>query len=236
MSVHTFGTPAAPVRQKREIRVTQDVPAFRADDAVLEKIWRTVEEKCAEAGKPRASLVVYQTVRVSGRSSKERHEHEYESVDHLRRSASAPDLLREYSLNVSSPWGDDYRRVRFAAGRSGLASIEASAPDGEWCREVVDAVLDLLRPHHRAYAFTFRGGWIATLTALILLTAGMLVALIDEPNWTPWAVCLTLILLILARDWLLPTADIRVDKHRARVAQPEWPTAAGGSRDEPSAP
>ena len=94
---------------QRSTKLTQQVPAFRADDAVLGQLWRAIEAKCGEAGPPSSSLTVYETERAAGRGTKERHTYEYQSMDDLRRSSNEPALLREYTLSVSSPWGDDYR-------------------------------------------------------------------------------------------------------------------------------
>ena len=122
------------------VTVTQQVPAFRMDDAALERLWCTLEAKCAEAGPTAGRLSVRETVRVAGRRTPEKHEHEYQSIDELRRASSGPVLLRNYRLNVSSPGDDGCRRVSFgAAGGGAAATVEASAPEAPWCREVVDS-------------------------------------------------------------------------------------------------
>ena len=48
------------------VTVTQQVPAFRMDDAALERLWCTLEAKCAEAGPTAGRLSVRETVRVAG--------------------------------------------------------------------------------------------------------------------------------------------------------------------------
>ena len=63
------------------VTVTQQVPAFRMDDAALERLWCTLEAKCAEAGPTAGRLSVRETVRVAGRRTPEKHEHEYQSIE-----------------------------------------------------------------------------------------------------------------------------------------------------------
>ncbi len=232
MSVHDFGKPATRPRQKQDISLTQDVPAFRADDTVLEQVWRAIDAKCAEAGKPSSKLTVYQTVRPAGRGASERHEYGYESIRDLRRSSNGPDLLREYTLGVSSPWGDDFRRVRFSASRIGTASVVASAPDAAWCREAVDAVLDVFRPHTTWYAVVHRMGMTWPFIVYLGVLAAVLTGSLREPpmGYGELAVYLVLLATILIvtfwRDRLFPPADIRVERLPANVAMPDWPSAA----------
>ncbi len=114
------------------VTLTQQVPAFRMDDATLERLWSVLEAKCAEAGPPTGRLTVRERVRGAGRRTPETHEHEYQWVDDLRGASSGPGLLRDYALSVSSPWGDNYRRVRFRAPGGGRAAwLEVSAPEAE---------------------------------------------------------------------------------------------------------
>jgi hypothetical protein len=214
------------------VKLTQPVPAFRIDDAVLERLWRALETKCAEAGPPAGTLSVWETVRVAGRRAPEKHEHEYQSIDELRRASSGPGLLRNYLLRVSSPWGGDHRRVTFHASGGGRAAwVEVNAADAEWCREVVDAVLDLLRPHTVRYAIVHRGE--APYTAIGVVTLVTVVSIVGFQQH-PWFVFLALALqmsfvaLILGRERILPAADIRVRRRAAGVATLESGQAAGG--------
>ena len=232
MSVHDFGKLATRPQPKRDISLTQDIPAFRADDTVLEQVWRAIEAKCAEAGKPSGKFTVYETVRPAGRGTSERHEYEYESLRDLRRSSNGPDLLREYTLSVSSPWGDDFRRIRFSASRIGTASVVASAPDADWCREAVDAVLDAFRPHTTWYAIVHRMGMTWPFIAYLGVLAAMLAGTFREPplGYGELAAYLTLLATIFIvmfwRDRLFPPADIRVERRPAKVATLDRASAA----------
>ena len=242
MSVHDFGKPATPPQPKRDISLTQQIPAFRAGDVALEQVWRALEAKCAEAGKPNGDLTVYETLRPSGHGARERRESEYRSVHDLRRSSDGPDLLREYTLRVSSPWGDDHRRVRVSAGGIGTASVVASAPDADWCREAADAVLDLLRPHTTWYAIVYRMG----LTGLFIAYFGVLAALLagslreSALGYGELAAYLTALAAIVAvtfwRERLFPPADIRVERLPANVATHDWPAAATKDPDPAESP
>ena len=232
MSVHDFGKPATRPRQKRDVTLTQQIPAYRADDTALEQVWRAVEAKCAEAGKPSGSLTVYETLPPSGRGVRERRESEYRSIDDLRLSSDGPDLLREYTLSVSSPWGDDFRRVRVSAGGVGTASVVASAPDADWCREAADAVLGLLRPHATWYAIVHRMGLGGLFIAYMAVLAALLAASLRETplGFVELAVYLALLAAILIvmfwRDRLFPPADIRVERRPAKVAVIDRPPTA----------
>ena len=219
MSVHHFGKRNAPQQQKRSTTLKQDVPAFRADDAVLEQVWRAIEAKCGEAGRPSSSLTIYETVHAAGRGTKERHTYEYESIDDLRRSSNEPALLRHYTLSVSSPWGEDCRRVYFFASRHGAASVEISAPDADWCHEVLETVLHLLRPHTAWYSIVHRVGLIGTFSAYMGLAAlAIWASLRGYPigfgEIAVYAVSLGVIVTLdFLRDRLFPAAEIRVAPH-----------------------
>ena len=155
------------------VKLTQLVPAFRID-AVLEELWRALEAKWDGEKPSTNSLTVYETVRAAGRRTREHHQHEYRSVDELRRAQGGPGLLREYTLYVAS-WGS--REVRFRApGGGSAAAVEVTARDAEWCREVADAVLEVLRPHRLWYAIVHRGGpWALPLAAILVLASVPLV-------------------------------------------------------------
>ena len=229
MSVHDFGKRAAGHSQRQNVTVTQEVPAFRADDSVLDRVWRAIAARCAEGGTPSGTLTVYRSLRGSQRAARERHRYEYRSVDDLRRAASGPGVLREYALDVSSPWGEDHRRVRFTASGRGPAAIEAIAADAEWCRDVVGAVLDLLRPHSPWYALVHRVGADGTFHAFLGVAAvTMWAALRQSPlGFGELAVYVTGLALIVAleigRRRFFPAADIRVLRRPASVATPRWP-------------
>ena len=233
MSVHRFGKPAAQPRRKQEVTLTGRAPAFRADDLVLERVWRIMEAKCAEAGEPSGDLMVYETAGGFGWGTRERREYTYVCVEDLRRSSDGPGLLREYTLSVSSPWGDDYRRVRLTADRFGAARITAIAPDAEWCREVVDAVVCALRPSRVWYSSLHRIG----MPGLVVLTFSLaLVTLLVsqlEPTLGPNAVAaywIGLVAVLSLMIWggrFFPPADIRVERRSADIAVPDWPSAAG---------
>ena len=231
MSVHDFGKRAAGHPQGQNVTVTQEVPAFRADDSVLDRVWRAIEARCAEGGTPSGTLTVYRSLRGSQRAARERHRYEYQSVDDLRRAARGPGVLREYALDISSPWDEDHRRVRFAASGRGPATIEAIAADAEWCREVVEAVLDLLRPHGPWYAVVHRIGEEGTFHAFLGVAAvTMWAALRRSPlGFGELAVYLAALALILAleigRRRLFPAADIRVLRRPSSVPTPGWPSA-----------
>ena len=219
MSVHDFEKRDAPQPQKRSTAMEHRVPAFRADDAVLGRLWRTLEAKCREAGPPSSSLTVYETVRAAGRATKERHTYEYQSIDELRRSSNGPTLLREFRLSVSSPWGDDYRRVHFIASGFGTASVDISAPDVDWCHDVLETVLRLLRPHTAWYAIVHRVGLYGTLCACLGMAALAIWANVREyplglREIVVYGVSLSVIAALeLLRDRILPAAEIRVARH-----------------------
>ena len=46
-------------------------------------------------------------IRLLGAARREKHEHEYQSIDELRRAASGPVLLRNYWFNISVRPQDD---------------------------------------------------------------------------------------------------------------------------------
>lgn len=205
------------------VKLTRRAPAFRIDDAVLEQLWRALETKCAEAGPPDGALTVRETVRAAGRTA-EKHENKYAGIDDLRRASNGFRLLRDYTLNVSSPWGDDYRSVSIYAFRSGgTASVDVSAPEAPWCHDVMDTVFDLLRPHRTWYAAVHLGGpWMPPLAMgalAVTLVAGNLVL---DRSWGPagFAIYFAGLALLLARDWIFPAADIRVEPRRPQLGAP----------------
>ncbi len=219
------------------VKLTRRAPAFRIDDAVLGQLWRALGAKCAEAGPPDGTLTVRETVRAAGRTP-EKHEHEYRSIDDLRRASKDARLLRDYTLRVSSPWGDDHRSVSIYAFRAGgPASVEVSAPEAPWCHEVMDTVLGLLRPHRTWHAAVHLGGPRALLLAMCGLVLAPLVRnfVLDRPWGFPdFAIYFACLALLLLRDWLFPAADIRVEPCRPQVAAPGgWPPA--GNTDAPPA-
>ena len=197
------------------VTLTQPVPAFRIDDGTLERLWWTLEEKCAEAKPSTSSLTVRDRIRVAGRRTPEVHRQEYQSTDALRRASSGPNLLRDYTLTVSSPWGDNRRSVRLEAfGGGRAASLEVTAPEAEWCHEVVDAVLEQLRPYRAWYALAHRGGFGPTFVAVVAVVAVVAILLLQQVWATVAALAcqFSLTALILSRDRLLPAADICVER------------------------
>ena len=214
------------------------IPAFRADDAVLGQLWRALEAKCGEAGSPSSSLTVYETVRSAGRGTRERHTYEYQSIDDLRRSSNDPALLREYMLSVSSPWGDDYRKVHFIANGFGTASVQISAPDIDWCHDVLETVLRLLRPHTAWYAIVHRVGLYGTLCACLGMAALAIWANVREyplglREVVVYGVSLGVVAALeLLRDRIFPAAEIRVARHHRNGSTLDWPS----SPDSPSDP
>ena len=238
MSIHHFEKRDAPQPQKRNTSMEHRVPAFRADDTVLGQLWRTLEAKCREAGPPSSSLTVYETVRAAGRGTKERHTYEYQSIDELRRSSNGPALLREFRLSVSSPWGDDYRKVHFFAGGFGTASVDISAPDAAWCHEVLKTVLHLLRPHTAWYAIVHRVGAYGTLCACLAMAALATWANVREypiglREIVVYGVSLGVIAALeLLRDRIFPAAEIRVARHDRNGSALDGPS----SPDSPSEP
>ena len=238
MSVHDFGKPAEGRRQKQDITVTEDVEAFRADDVALAEVWRIMEAKCAEAGEPSATLTVYLTL--ARRGTRERHEYEFQSIGDLRRSTNRPDLLREFTLRASSPWGDDYRRIRLSTNPRFPATAEATASDPEWCREAVNAVLEPLRAHRPWYAPVHRFGSSGLFYYAFLGVAAVTLwaSLRPAPPLTVWELaayvaCLVLMAVVeFGRHRFLPLAEIRVRRHSASVAAPDWPPAGKGPQRE----
>ena len=219
------------------VTVTRRAPAFRIDDAVLERLWRALEAKCAETGPPGGTLTVREKVRAPGRSP-EKHEHKYQSIDDLRRASNGSRLLRDYTLHVSSPWGDDHRSVSIYAFRSGgTASVEAGAPEARWCHDVMDTVLDVLRPHRTWYAALYLGGPWMPLLAMGALAVTLVVSnlVLDRP-WGPagFAIYFAGLALLLLRDWMFPAADIRVEPRLPHVAASGSGPAAGDTDAPPA--
>lgn len=54
------------------VTLTQQVPAFRMDDATLERLWSVLEAKCAEAGPPTGRLTVRERDRGAGAGRRRR--------------------------------------------------------------------------------------------------------------------------------------------------------------------
>ena len=220
------------------VKLTQPLPPFRIDDAVLERLWRTLEAKWTGEKPSSSKLTVCERTRGAAGRAREEHRHAYQSVKELQRATSGSGLLREYTLSVYS-WGDDSRGVSlYAPGGGGAATIEVEGAHAEWCREVLDTVLNLLRPHTVWYAMVHRHGLGTPIWAALVLGAAWIVASWFLPRWLPlvMALYLPLLAMILFRERLFPAADIRV---RGREAQP---VAGGGGegdrghRDRHSAP
>ena len=213
------------------VKLTEAVPAFRIDDSVLERLWQSVEAKWAGEKLARNTLTVRETVRVAGRRTPEKHEQDYQSIDELRREPSSPGVLRAYTLAVSS-WGKESREVRFGAHGGGhAATVEVNAADAAWCREVVDTVLELLRPHTLWYAAVHRISPWAPLAAAIPAVVSMPLAILwGFPLWGVLVFALYLLFLAVLgfRERVFPAADILV---RRRGMQPAAP--GGGSREPP---
>ena len=166
------------------VKLTEQVPAFRIDDDTFERLWRGVEAKWAGEKPARNTLTVRETVRVAGRCTPEKHEQDYQSIDELRREPNGPGVLRAYTLAVSS-WGKESREVRFGAyGGGHAATLEVNAADAAWCREVVDTVLELLRPHTLWYAAVHRiSPWAPLAAALLAVVSMPLATLSGFPQW-----------------------------------------------------
>ncbi len=115
----------------------------------------------------------------------------------------------------------DSRGVRlYSPGGGGAATIEVEGTDAEWCREVLDTVLNLLRPHAVWYGTVYRGGLWAPIWAVLVLGGAVIAASWFLPRWVPVVLALYLPLLagVVLRERLFPAADIRV---RGRGAQPD---------------
>lgn len=238
MSIHHFRKPTPNSGERREVTLEQSIPAFRANDAVLEQVWRTMCTKCAEVGEPTGWLRIYETVRTSRSGPREECEYKYESIDDLRRSPRGPSLLREYTLSVSSPWGDNYRNVRLSHYRHGRASVTATGPDAKWCHKVIAAVLVHLRAHAAWYSFVHCRavtiGLFASLSAIVVAMA--IAAALELPlgigaHAMYWTAIALISVLLFGRDRLFPAADIHVERRAAEVVphgQP--PTSATASK------
>ena len=213
------------------VKLTEQVPAFRIDDRVLERLWRGVEAKWAGEEPAVNTFTVRETVRIAGRRAHEEHQRDYQSVDELRRAPGGPRVLRHYTLAVSS-WGKESREVRFGAYGGGYAAtLEVNAADAAWCREVADTVLELLRPHTLWYAAVHRISLWVPFAAAIPTLGGMALAIsCGSPQWSVLVVALYLSFVIVTafREWIFPAADILV---RRRGTQPAAP--GGASREPP---
>lgn len=229
MSIRHFQKPTSSLGEKQEVTLTQPIPAFRANDIALERVWRTMHAKCAEVGEPTGRLTITTRGRSSRNGPREDREYEYESIADLRRSPSAPVLLRVYTLSVSSPWGDDYRRVRLSSYGYGAASLTAIAPDADWCREVIAAVLDHLRAHTAWYSPVHSGaGTVGLFVAPIAMVAamstsmalGLPVVVVHGMYWSALAASLAV---LFWRERLFPPADIRLDRRAADVVPHDRP-------------
>lgn len=86
------------------VNLTEQLPAFRIGDDVLERLWRGVEAKWAGEEPAMKKLTVRERVRIAGRRAPEQHRQDYRSVDELRRAPSGPGVLQDYTLTISS-WG-----------------------------------------------------------------------------------------------------------------------------------
>ena len=202
------------------MKLTQPLPPFRIDDAVLDRLWRTLEAKWNGEKPSSSTLTVCERTRGAAHDAREEHRHDYQSVNELQRTTGGSGLLREYALSVYS-WGPDSRGVRlYSPGGGGAATIEVEGTDAEWCHEVLDTVLNLLRPHAVWYATVYRGGLWAPIWAVLVLGGAVIAASWFLPRWVPLVLALYLPLLavVLLRERLFPAADIRV---RGRGAQPD---------------
>lgn len=213
------------------VKLREQVPAFRLDDRVLERLWRGVEAKWAGEQPEVNTFTVRERVRVAGRRAREEHQHDYQSVEELRRTPGGPDVLRNYTLAVSSR-GKESREVRFGASGDGdAATVEVNAADAAWCREVADTVLELLRPHTLWYAAVHRISLWVALAAMIATLGGLPLAIsYGSPQWTVLVVALYLACLVVIafRDLIFPAADILVRRRGTQSAAP-----GGGSWESP---
>ena len=120
----------------------------------------------------------------------------------------------------------------YAFRSHGTASVEVSAPEAPWCHDVMDTVLDLLRPHRTWYAAVHLGGpWMPPLAMVALAVTLIVSNLVLDPSWGPagFAIYFAGLALLLLRDWIFPAADIRVEPRRPQLGAP------GGWRPERSA-
>ena len=205
------------------VTLKEQVPAFRIDDDAFERLWRGVEAKWAGEEPAVNTLTVRETVRVAGRRTPEEHEQDYQSVDELRR-APGPGVLRAYTLYISS-WGKEKRAVRFGAyGGGSAATVEVNAVDAAWCREVVDTVLELLRPHTLWYAAVHRI-WAVTVAALLALVSVQLAHSWGFPlvSVLAFALYLALMAVFLFPERIFPAADILVRRRGTQPAVPGTP-------------
>ena len=213
------------------VKLKEQVPAFRIDDDVLERLWSGIEAKWAGEEPEVSRLTVRETVRVAGRRAPEEHQQDYQSVDELRRAPGGPGVLRAYTLAVSS-WGKESREVRFNAyGGGHAATVEVTAADAAWCREMVDTVLELLRPHTLWYAAVHRiTPWAPLAAAIPAVVSIPLASIWGFPLWSVLVFTLYLSFLVgfMFREPLFPAADILV---RRRGTRPDAP--GGGSREPP---
>ena len=84
------------------VKLTEQVPAFRIDDDVLERLWRGIEAKWAGEEPAMNTLTVHETVRVAGRRTTEEHEQDYQSVDE---SACPTGRAQRNSRDCAKPMG-----------------------------------------------------------------------------------------------------------------------------------
>jgi len=84
------------------VTLTRRAPAFRIDDAALDRLWRALGAKCAEAGPPDGTLTVRETLRTAGRPTPEKHEHTYRSIDDLRRASNGSHGSRCFATTRSA--------------------------------------------------------------------------------------------------------------------------------------
>ena len=93
----------------------------------------------------------------------------------------------------------------------------------------MDTVFDLLRPHRTWYAAVHLGGpWMPPLAMGVLAVTLVVGNLVLDPSWGPagFAIYFAGLALLLARDWIFPAADIRVEPRRPQLGAP------GGWRPE----
>ena len=90
-------------------------------------------------------------------------------------------------------------------------------------------LLDLLRPHRTWYAAVHLGGpWMPPLAMGALAVMLIVCNLVLDRSWgsAGYAIYFAGLALLLARDWIFPAADIRVEPRRPQLAAP------GGWRPE----
>ena len=169
------------------VKLTQPLPAFRIDDAVLEWLWHVLEAKCAEAGPPPGSLSVSEEVRMAGRRAPE----ERAQVSERRRAAADARWARPAS-GLTAARLDTVGRRRPACQLLGVRRVSGVGRHRGARRGLVPrgggrrprgapAAHGLVPPLHRASYGTIAAVTAATLAALFG-SLGSRLASVVEPR------------------------------------------------------